>query len=564
MGEPKIGKTALLHHLGWWWQNTGFINQVFYFGYDEKWRHQQILLKIAENLFEVDYNAFKSHAVEKQRNIVANNLYRKRHLLIFDALEYIAESEKTALRDLLSHLVGGKTLVLLGSPTEEKWLAAGTFADNIYQLSGRSGVNNKELLVNNKPQIDIFHLPIPTTKLVGRTENLTDISNAFNDKNTYVIGIIAAGGIGKSALIDEWLERMKKENYGRAQYVFGWSFYSQGTHNTQTSSTQFFENALPFFGHVDTQSLMDDVARARRLAQLLRKQSCILVLDGVEPLQNHENVEGGRLKDLGLSSLLRDVQKHGLAAHSLIVVSSRQTLVELESQRRQHYQQIDLQSLNDEDGTTLLKSLGVQGLPWELKAAVNAYGGHALALVLFGSLLVELFECNINKYHELPLLEDEKQGAHARRVMRFYDEHWAENEPERIFLNLLGLFDRPMSHAEKETLFKQAEIAQPLANLSEIQWKRMLAHLRKLGLLLEKTSSLHIETYDTHPLIRHYFGEQLRIKHPSAWQQAHHVLFKHFQSVPDKEQPDTLTSEKNNFLPVIFPPPGCSQDMFLH
>ncbi|RKZ56753.1 MAG: Tfp pilus assembly protein PilF, partial [Candidatus Parabeggiatoa sp. nov. 3] len=43
-GGSGIGKTALLHYLGGWWQATHFINEVFYFGYDaQTWTQQQIL-----------------------------------------------------------------------------------------------------------------------------------------------------------------------------------------------------------------------------------------------------------------------------------------------------------------------------------------------------------------------------------------------------------------------------------------------------------------------------------------------------------------------------------------
>lgn len=35
-GMGGAGKTTLVHHLGWWWQLTGLVDEVFYVGYDEK------------------------------------------------------------------------------------------------------------------------------------------------------------------------------------------------------------------------------------------------------------------------------------------------------------------------------------------------------------------------------------------------------------------------------------------------------------------------------------------------------------------------------------------------
>lgn len=43
-GMGGAGKSTLLHHLGKWWQTTGLVEHVFYFGYDEKaWTRQQIM-----------------------------------------------------------------------------------------------------------------------------------------------------------------------------------------------------------------------------------------------------------------------------------------------------------------------------------------------------------------------------------------------------------------------------------------------------------------------------------------------------------------------------------------
>lgn len=79
-GGTGIGKTILLHHLAWWWQNTYTVDQVFYFGYDEKrWTQKQVLQTIAQSLF----------GTEKPQSTVVNRLIKERHLLIFDALECI-------------------------------------------------------------------------------------------------------------------------------------------------------------------------------------------------------------------------------------------------------------------------------------------------------------------------------------------------------------------------------------------------------------------------------------------------------------------------------------------
>jgi tetratricopeptide (TPR) repeat protein len=440
-----------------------------------------------------------------------------------------------------------------------------------------------------KQKVDIYHLPKPSIPLVGRVEELRKIEAAFNDYNTHIFAIIAAGGIGKSALVDEWLSQLKTKN-SKLKTIFGWSFYSQGTHDTQTSSGQFFEQALPFFGPglkkvLKEQPLTDDTEKGRQLAELLREKPSLLILDGVEPLQNKAVVDGGRFKDVGLAALLRDVERNGLGENSLLIISSRQPLIEMANSP--NYQALDLQSLSTPDGIALLRSLQVQGLQNELETAVKAYGGRALALVLLGNLLAQYYDGDVNQHERLPILK-EKQGQHAERVMSFYDQYWGEIktsiwqklglskaklQPEQIFLRLLGLFDRPMDMNALNALIKKAEFARPLAKLSEKQWKDILNNLHKMALLPEKHqtanksprqknisaphSNFSIPTsklYDTHPLIRTYFGEQFQNQSPSACQQAHLVLFEYFQTVPEKNQPDTLEELEPLYRAVVH---GC-------
>ena len=145
-GMGGAGKTTLLHHLGAWWQTTGLVDQVFYFGYDERaWTRQQILAAIARQL--LGEQSSLPPGPEAQEAFLAERLRARRHLLILDNLESITGShlaiqntlpatEQQALHDWLRALAGGKTLVLLGSRGGETWLGPGAFGDNVYALPG--------------------------------------------------------------------------------------------------------------------------------------------------------------------------------------------------------------------------------------------------------------------------------------------------------------------------------------------------------------------------------------------------------------------------------------------
>jgi tetratricopeptide (TPR) repeat protein len=149
-GMGGAGKTTLLHHLGDWWQTTHLVDRVCYFGYDtQAWTLPQILQGIARQVFADEYDTkFKPLASEaRQQQLIVETLRSERHLLILDNLESITgnpmairntlpEAEQGKLRRFLTELVGGRTLVLLGSRSGESWLAKETFAENVYELEG--------------------------------------------------------------------------------------------------------------------------------------------------------------------------------------------------------------------------------------------------------------------------------------------------------------------------------------------------------------------------------------------------------------------------------------------
>src|SRR5450755_679352 len=148
-GMGGAGKTTLLKHLRAWWHMTGFVQQTFYFGYDEKaWTLQQILVEIARQLYGTKYYTdIQPYPQDEQQLMITERLRAEPHLLILDNLESITgaqlasqhtlpKSEQDVLRSFLAHLAKGKTRVLLGSRGGEGWQAKGTFDDNTYNLPG--------------------------------------------------------------------------------------------------------------------------------------------------------------------------------------------------------------------------------------------------------------------------------------------------------------------------------------------------------------------------------------------------------------------------------------------
>lgn len=123
-GMGGAGKTTLLKHLAAWWQKTGFVEQVFYFGYDEKAYTTSQLLNLlgaqlfAPHVFEQKILAEPREAVKSA--LIVAQLRAKPHLLILDNLESIRGAdlaipntlnpeEQEKLRLFLADLNGGQT-----------------------------------------------------------------------------------------------------------------------------------------------------------------------------------------------------------------------------------------------------------------------------------------------------------------------------------------------------------------------------------------------------------------------------------------------------------------------
>jgi tetratricopeptide (TPR) repeat protein len=389
-------------------------------------------------------------------------------------------------------------------------------------------------------RVSIGRLPTSIANPVGRIDERQRLQQAWDGPaRRHVVSVVALGGQGKSTLVTSWLVGLAAADFRGAARVFAWSFYSQGASDDRAASAdEFIAAALTFFGDPDpTRGTPFD--KADRLRDLIRQGRTLLVLDGLEPLQHPPGAPQGEgtLKDQPLASLLRDlaVQNPGL-----VVISSRIGLADLQAYEGSLTETIKLDPLSDPEGTQLLRSLSVRGSDEELAAAVRDFAGHPLALTLVGSLLRDAFDGDVAKRSEVgPLQHEDQRGGHARRAMAAYDR-WFGPGPQRAVLRLLGLFDRPALDEALAALRAEPAVPglnEPLVTLSPRDWSRVIARLRRAGLIApaDETSTARI---DTHPLIREHFGQRLHTENEAAWQEGHARLYAWYAG-STKDRPDT-------------------------
>ncbi len=374
--------------------------------------------------------------------------------------------------------------------------------------------------------VDIAHLPeTPYERLVGREAQLKRLDDAWTDHNTNILSLIAEGGAGKSALVNEWLNGMRADNYRGAETVLGWSFYSQGSKERATSAEQFLNWAVEKLGiEIETTSA---TTKAEAIAEALTRRPVLLVLDGCEPLQHGLDKQQGELKDQGLRALLR---RFTAAApnqtHGLVVLTSRLAIKDITRSQGTSAPIEYVDKLSDRAGAALLRDNGVWGTEKDLQAAAHDLGGHALALGLLASFLREKYFGDVRQRSRLRgLLHDEENPRHdhAKRVMESYEREWLVAEPvENAIMLMVGLFDRPASGDCLRALRQEPPIpglADEIVGLDEGEWRRAVMRLRDARLRAPVDRSM-ADALDAHPLVREWFGERLKQANEAAWRAA--------------------------------------------
>ena len=402
-----------------------------------------------------------------------------------------------------------------------------------------------------RPSIRPAHVQIsglpetPYERLVGREADLKKLDNAWASRTTNVISLIAEGGAGKTALLNEWLKRLQAEEYRGAEAVLAWSFYSQGTKERATSADAFLNWALARLGlKLDSSNA---TAKAEAIAEAMMQRRVLLLIDGVEPLQHGLDPQLGQLKDQGLRVLLRRFAAAPPGeAHGLTVLTSRLTVKDIARWRKSAAPIANVGRLSDAAGAALLRDNGVWSIDKELHAAARDFEGHPLALSLLASFLKETQKGDVRRRdHIRQILNDTENPGHdhARRIMESYEKEWLADQPILLaIMRIVGLFDRPATDDCIRAVLDNPPISafdDPINDLSHDEWNRAVERLRSAR-LLAPTDPTASDSLDAHPLVREWFGERFRQTNEGAWRAANGELYKHLRDTTKEGKTPTL------------------------
>jgi tetratricopeptide (TPR) repeat protein len=201
----------------------------------------------------------------------------------------------------------------------------------------------------------------------------------------------------------------------------------------------------------------------------------------------------------------------------LCVITTRLPVADLSDHEGSSALRRDLEHLSRHAGAQLLRALGVKGDEAELRSASDEFSGHCLALTLLGSYLTDAYNGDIRSRNEV-------SGHLAHELLK----------PPAI-----------------------PGLTESLTNLSPTEWRTILARLRRARLLAGEDR--HNPGYaDTHPLVREYYGEQLRGQRSEAWKECNKRLFNYYRTLAP-QLPDSFAEMEPLFLAVIS---GCNAGLF--
>lgn len=192
-------------------------------------------------------------------------------------------------------------------------------------------------------------------------------------------------------------------------------------------------------------------------------------------------------------------------------------------------------------GSDLLLEAGIKADPRKLEQVATSFDNDPLTLRLLAAYLNRWYAGRLNGLETIPVLYDTKAaGRPLRRVLAAFERKLA-GASDMTLLNLLSLSDNPVPQQHMKLVFRSTLLERwlsrrddyvrflgPLGRLNEEHWHWVIENLRRLQ-LLEPPIAGHHDLLLVPEAVRHYFREELRLKHPAVYQQGRADMEKLFK-----------------------------------
>lgn len=354
-------------------------------------------------------------------------------------------------------------------------------------------------------RVSIGELPAVSAAFVGRVEELALLDRAWLE-GARVIVISGFVGIGKTELVSAWLAHMEQAGWRGATRVFARHL------NGNEAVDDVLDEALAWFGG-GGRSLGSAEENARWLADLLRHQRSLIVLDGIHRVLGGPTTSDWRLQSSDLERVVRELSAEGSTTY---VITTRLVPAGVGQRQIRH---IDLGGLSTDDGARVLRAAGVKGTDTELGELVNHQWGNPLALDMLAQTILRVNDGDVRWWREHAPVGDHIGLAQAY-------ETWFGEGPENAILRFLSFFDGPVDEDELRVLRRTPIFEGLNEGLYDPEaWTAAFASLARASLVQGAFESVGL---DVQPTVREFWGRRLRAQSPEAFEEGHRRLFDHY------------------------------------
>lgn len=366
-----------------------------------------------------------------------------------------------------------------------------------------------------------------------RKRELQTLVEMWGNGEQRVAGIIGWGGVGKSTLARRWYDELYKQKRPPDGF-FWWSFYYQ------PSLDSFLEAALLYLtdGNFRPMDVPSPWVRVQQLVKVLSHGRFAVVLDGLEVMQETQSAGDnfGCMQDKAFRNLL-ELCADQRAHQSVILVTSRFPLTDLQRFSGYSYLNISLDFFSEDDGAEYLQQRGVRGDLSELRAITKQYGGHALSLSTLAGYLTEYFDGDAKESAKIPFLATSEKTRINQILVAYNGRLTAE---QRAILSIISACRRPPS---EKMLMAIVEIGKrtpdlslairPLLDLDIFSIKSLITNLEKRSLIYRERNHLGEWGYNAHLMVREFFADLLA-QDLEAMQSLNLALKAYFSAAPGK------------------------------
>lgn len=411
------------------------------------------------------------------------------------------EGHRIALRQFKAWLRSQVVADTFSTPTDLARRVAAAIAGQLLRTTGQgTGRRTAELR--------IVHPLQPASYFSGRDELVSELFAWVEEEasKTKVQCIVAAGGTGKTAIVERLTAMLEHGwTHSKSGSVLVWSFYEQ------QSSDLFFQECANLLLLEDYDFLPQSKVE-RVLGALRDGRPHLLILDGLERIQvdrlsafGPKAAARGAIEHQSIKLLLQSIAS-GLG-RSRVLITTRFRLVDLQEWTDRTVREISLADLSCEGARSLLRGWRISGSDEQLDRIADAFGRHALSLVVVGSYLWHFEQGSANAFDTIRLewaTRDDPKAAKLARVLAYYAQRLPQEEVD--LLSRLAVFPGGITLPVLDSLVAAGGDASGSLNKSSAPLSHLLKSLVDRGLIYKYSATGGVDTWTAHPFIRDSFA----------------------------------------------------------